>query len=617
MPVQLPGCRTVAKKPSPLCAIVCLSVVAAHDRRWISAPVSTRMPPGISPERLSRIKAAILPAFEAEISRATRRGRPPSRTEHDDNAAALAASEALLEVAAATIREVHVHGRANQDRLVEAASRLRKEHGISQKRFVSKLGVPERTFRSWAERARSSPPGSQAGSAPETGAQQGAPAGPGEAETPTAESTEKKPPSRNVGRFSLEVSPPGLQAMADTTDIQAFGVKLKLVGAQDTGNRHRKLLESFRVSEAECSQLVLDVVTRAFSDLGGTQLIVDQGTPYMAEATKAALEALEVDHCPQKEGAPTDKAPLERAWRTIKDALEPILGLTDRLAEAIPALRDTTFARAVTQLLVGTFLRVYAAARAPLPHPLDARDPLELVEVVQEAKERARAEGRSKKLLLQSIHARYAMHGSPVRFVRAHRGCALEDIQEAERRLRDRACRCRTRACDRYFAGILSRVSEEGRRRRAAERHRRREYRRRMADDRLRRAREQSLQADPESRLHEGLSLIAAQWRDGRLLFGGKGPGLAAVRKAVGEFIERGPLLWQDEVRAAWHRWAATSRAIPLAALSAINHSLEHVIRERELGPPPGLPPDPRKDILRTQARYRNQRPPRAPHLRI
>ena len=68
-----------------------------------------------------------------------------------------------------------------------------------------------------------------------------------------------------------------------------------------------------------------------------------------------ALELAAAPACPQKEATPTEKAPLERAWRTIKDALAPLLSLTNRVAARVPQLRDTPRGR--------------AAAVAPEPRP--------------------------------------------------------------------------------------------------------------------------------------------------------------------------------------------------------------------------------------------------------
>jgi hypothetical protein len=69
------------------------------------------------------------------------------------------------------------------------------------------------------------------------------------------------------------------------------------------------------------------------------------------------------------------------------------------------------------------------------------------------------------------VHADYhfEQYVSRHAFVRVHRRHALEDIKAAERILRGRACRSGVRRCDLYFAGILRRVAEQGRARRAAE----------------------------------------------------------------------------------------------------------------------------------------------------
>jgi len=404
--------------------------------------------------------------------------------------------------------------------------------------------------------------------------------------------------------------------MADTTAIEAFGVKLHLVGAQDPGDRHRRLLQSFRVVAQESSPVVVDVLSRAFADPAGTQSIVDQGTPYLAEATKKALEDLEVDLCPQKEGTPTDKSPLERAWRTIKDGLSPLLGLTDRLAEAIPALRNTELARALTELLVATFLRVYFSAASHRPHPLEGRDPLALVEVIEKAKERARAETRSKKLLLQDIHARYAMPGSADRFVRTHRRAHLEDLQEAQRRLRTRACRCRTWACDRYFAGILANVAGGGCRRRAADRRRREHARKLEAERQTEAQREAHLDAHPEERMREALHMIACQWKpsEGKLLFGGAGLGRQRLRHAVSAMIERNAVFWKDDIQRTWKAWLEEAREMPQAAAIEIQRLLHHMVIEKtqpaHQAPRTLLPRDAARAILKPLAREPEHHPP-------
>jgi hypothetical protein len=589
-PVPPSACRTVTAKPSPICALVCGAIAGAYDRDILSAPISTFLPDHLSPERLSRLKAAVLPSIESAVERATTRGRP--RRASDDRDAKFAAVQALLEVAAATIAGMKIRGRERQDRLVQAAKRLGTEHGIIRKEFANALGIPERTLRFWANRTPAPPP-----------------------PIPPLKDPPPRQPSRNLDRFNLDVTPPGLQVMADTTAIEAFGVKLHLVGSQDPGNRHRRLLQSFRVVPQESSEVVIDVLSRAFADPAGTQSIVDQGTPFIAEATKKALEDLEVDFCPQKEATPTDKSPLERAWRTIKDALSPLLGLTDRLAAAVPAFKNTELARSLTELLVATFIRVYLTGRSHLPHPLEGRDPLALVQVIEEAKEKARAETRSTKLLLQDIHARYAMPGSADRFVRAHRRFHLEDIQEAERRLRTRACRCRTFACDRYFAGILANVADELRRRRAAERRKQDLARKLEADRQAQKIRKDHFSAQPGALLQEGLDMIVCQWRpaEGKLLFEGSGLGLARVRKAISIMAENNIVFWKDDVQRGWRSWLAGARHIPEPAIAEIQKLIKRTVDQIAADQQPStlLPSDVAPAILGMQAHKTEHPPPR------
>jgi DNA-binding transcriptional regulator YiaG len=199
MPVPPTGCPSLPSKPSLLCALASASIVAAYDRGWLTRPVSSLIPPGgPSPERLSRLKAAVLVPFEALIARATRRGRHPKA--QDDRDAQLAATRALLDVATETLRDTKIRPRTTQDRLVQTASRLRHEHGITHKAFAQALGVPLRTLRFWATRPKAPPP-------PPTPPPPDAPG----------------PRPRNDGRFALELCPPGLQAVGDTTTLEVFG----------------------------------------------------------------------------------------------------------------------------------------------------------------------------------------------------------------------------------------------------------------------------------------------------------------------------------------------------------------------------------------------------------
>src|SRR5262249_32293693 len=135
------------------------------------------------------------------------------------------------------------------------------------------------------------------------------------------------PPARNdrgTGRFDLDVTAPGTQLGGDTTDLRVLGIDLKLVGVQDLGAREQQLFEAFALEAQENSDLVVRVLTEALASREGLQFVIDQGTPYMAQATTEACDSRGVEHAPQKEGTPTEKATVERAWHTVKAALAPL-----------------------------------------------------------------------------------------------------------------------------------------------------------------------------------------------------------------------------------------------------------------------------------------------------
>jgi len=554
--VPLPASRNPAPKPSRLTALVSAAVVAAFDRRWLGAPLASLREEGDpAAETLSRLKRRLLPSIEALVEGAHQRGRPPADSTAEETAALrarVAALEEQLALAASVIRTSGVRDRTLQDRLVAAAHGLRQKHGVDRSAFCASLGIPERTFRYWAARAPAPP-------AP-----------------PSPPPAAPRPRPKNEGRFALELCPPDLQSLADTTAICAFGVDLHLVATQDPGRRHKELLSAFAACEKESSDVVVDVLAQALAELPGAQLLVDQGTPYMAEATRAACERLEVEHAPQKEGAPTEKAPIERAFGTVKNALRPLLDLTCRLAQACPALRRPDLARAATTLLLGVFLRVYTQGRRHLGYPLAAADAEARDDLSDAARQRARAEDRSRKLFLASLHDEYHLeeHVSRDAFVRAHRRHALEDMKAAERALRQRACRCQVRRCDLYFTAILRRIADEATVRRAREAAARAEERARKREEERFAALQAHLDAHPAQRLFQALDGLLDQWdaAAGDFAFGGRGWPRGQLRRALEDFQRLLPLVWTYEVDATFDAWVASTAAPdgPRSAISAV-----------------------------------------------
>jgi len=597
--VPPPSSPASRRKPSLLLALLCASVVAAYSRDWLARPVAQLIPPGgPRPERLSRLKALLLAGLEALVAAATRRGRRPAPRPSADAGRATAA-QALLGVAhtlLATSRGPR-YRRDVQDHLVAAADRLRREHGVSQTDFCAALALPVRTFRSWQARPARPP----------------APAGPPPLPPP-------HPRDRATGRFALEVTAPDTQLGSDTTDVTILGVDLKLTAAQDLGAREQRLWDGFALATHETAALVTEVVTAATGDRVGLQHLTDQGTPFLAAAARAAYDALALEHTPQREHTPTEKATVERAFATVKQALAPLLDLTNRLAAAVPTLARPDLAKALGTLLVAVFLRVYAAGRRHLAHPLLGHDPDAVRAVIAEQRERAHAELRSTRLFLEGVHAEYAFPGSRDAFVRNFRHYPLDDLKEAERRFRRYACRCHVRRCDRYFAAVVRAVHQQGRARRAAEHARviaAAAARRAQAD---RTAQAAWLDQHPELRLHQALDLLARTWQPAQQRFAVDGACARIVlRAAVRDLATQSTLGVHDEIERHWRAWLAGQPTLPAPVREAVCAFLRAVVTATIGGPQALSPAAFLSSIMAPAARASpdNLRPPLTPDLRI
>jgi hypothetical protein len=582
-----------------LLALLCASVVAAYSRDWLARPVAQLIPPGgPRPERLSRLKAALLAGFEALVAAASRRGRRPAPRPSVDTVRATVLA-ALLGVATTVLAASRVprYRRDLQDHLVAAYDRLQAEHGVSQTDFCAAVALSVRTFRSWQERPARPP-------------------------APTVPPAPPPPRRRDraTGRFALEVTAPETQLGSDTTDVTILGVPLKLTAAQDLGAREQRLWDSFALAETETAALVTAVVTAATEDRVGLQLLTDQGTPFMAQAAAAGYDACAVEHTPQREGAPTEKATVERAFATVKQALAPLFDLLNRLAAAVPGLRQPALAKALGTLLVAVFLRVYAAGRRHLPHPLAGQDPDALRAIIAEQRERAHAEQRSTRLFLEGVHAEYAFPGSRENFVRDFRHYPLEDLQEAERRFRRYACRCVVRRCDRYFAAIVRDVHQHARPRRAAE------HARVIAAAAARRAETARitqaawLDQHPEVRLQQGLDLLAQTWQPVPQRFVMDGAGARIVlRAAVRDLAAQQGLGVHDEIERHWRNWLAGHATLPATVREAVRSFLYAVVIATIGGPQAPSPAAFLSSIMAPAARASpdNSRPPPTPDLRI
>ena len=583
--------------------LVALAVVHRLRPAWVAIEISeAARAEGHGPERISRLCSLAVGPFEQALALLTRIGRPPR--DREDDGAEIAVTRALLEIATAILRHVPLRHPGIRDLVVGAFRRLDAEHHITQDRFCAALALPARTLRAWLARATSS----------------ATPAEPPLAAAPAPACPRPRPPRRR--RFGFDVTLPGTQLAADTTDLSAFGVGLKLVAAQDVGGRDQDLFDAVLVDDRESADHVVRVLTESLAEIPGAQVLTDQGTAYMAVATREALDALGAEHAPQKEGDPCGKSTVERAFETCKSVLRPLLALTDRLAAAVPALHDGALAKAVVTVLLTSMLRAYQAGARAATRAAEARGGLDaetLARAAHEHREEARADDHSARLLLLHVHELYGLTRPLRSFVNSLRRYHPEVLLAAERAFRRQVHRDDIRDRASYFAAIVRRESED----------RRREI------DRCRRLREQSARldqqaaagdarraawlSDPAAWLREALRALAAQWRAStrELLFGGAGPAAGWMRGALDRLAQlHDQQATADIARGVLHafRLAHLDRLGP-GALDAVAVVLDRHLRERATTTPtPHCAPPAASAILGGTGR--NQRPPPPDRLR-
>lgn len=529
-------------KPTFLLALVALGIVSRLKPGWIAVELKTAAAEqNVRPERLSRLVSRAIALFEPIVAQLTRRGRPPGeRDEHDTE---LAVTRALLEVTTELLSRLTLRGRRLRELVVGAYERLRSQYGISQKRFCEALSLSERTLRHWLVHAPQRPQQRR-----------------GEEQAKATDRPPKTRPPRR-GRFGFDLVLPGTQIGADTTALSAFGVDLKLIAAQDIGGRDESLFDAVLVDDHESAELVARVLTEALGDKPGAQAITDQGTPYMAQATREVLDQLDAEHAPCREGDPIGKATVERALGTVKHIARPLLALTDRIAQTLPALRNTALAKAIANLVITALLRAYQHGARAARAALDARghiDPGELARNACASREHARATERSTKLFLEHLHAAYRLAGKATDFVRSLRGYPLVVLREAERALHQRLLRDDLQPVRdpwRYFAAIVRRLNDEHRRRR--QRQRQNELANRQLDRQHQQHTERmaAFRADPVAWLRHALDLLAMQWvpEQSALLFGGEGLGLQHLRRSLRHLCKQHDQAVADLVRGALH----------------------------------------------------------------
>lgn len=519
----MPFSHSSVASPSPLFAVVAVALLHRIRPDWLAIGVTEAAEAeGLNPERISRLATRVGGLWQAILATHSRRGRP---THQPDQADELGLLRALLAMATTLLGQVNLGRPALRALVVGTWLRLHTElPQLTQERFCETLALPTRTLRSWLQYAPSkTQPLPQVEQSP-------APSG------TRNRSSKPRKPRRPQFRFDRVL--PDTQIGADTTDISVLGVPLKLVAAQDIGGRDQSLFEEAVIDDHEDAQHVVDVLTAAIANRDGMQVITDQGTPYMAKATREALEQLHAEHAPQREGNPTGKATVERGFGILKTIAAPLLALSDRAADAVPALRNVDLAKALGSLLISALLRSYQAGSRAARSAIEQRSNLDedaLARVAERARQDARAEEDSRRLLLAHLHEIYQFELPRDKFIHEYRRYPLPVLKQAERQLRSQLHRDDIRSLTRYFGAIVRNEMDAYR----ASKTRRDHFEQRASTAQveaethahLRRVRS----ADPVAWLREAITALVSQWqpREQQLLFGGVGAALGWMQQAL------------------------------------------------------------------------------------
>jgi len=510
--------------PSILLVLICLAVVHRRRPEWISIKLEeAASSEKVNPQRLSRLCSRAVTPFQRALDILTHIGRPPREGKEDFALEDNTLLHSLLGVATAILRHVSLRKTAIRALVMGAYLRLKQEHPeLTKERFCHAFALSPRTFRYWMAHRDETAPVSPVAPPPEK------------------KRPQKRPPRRP--RFGFDVLLPDTQIATDTTDLQAFGVPLKLVAAQDVGGRDQDLFDSVIVDNRESADHVVHAITEALNGKEGQQVITDQGTPYMAEVTKAAIEALGAEHAPQKEGDPIGKATIERAFGTVKQIAEPILELTANIAAKIPKLNNAEIAKAAATLLLTALLKAYNAGARAARRADKQRDSVskeELQELAENSREKARAENRSVRLLLTHIHRDYDIKRPLSVFIKQMRRFPLPVLKEAERAFSRQVHRDDIRDRASYFAAIARRQNEFFFTKLESERRTREKDQRREIDLKNAEDNHAAWQTNPDAWLQDALTALAAQWIPERnsLLFGGAGIGRKWLNDAIAHLI--------------------------------------------------------------------------------
>lgn len=530
--------RTVS--PATLATLFCLAVVRQRWPGQVPTLTAAAKELGVSRELAPRLRARLLEPVTELISRTSRPG-PKGQTPNLQVAERrLPIVETLLSVARTIIATAGIAAIATRrrDDLVTAVERLHEQHGVPYEQIAEELGVPDRTLRRLRARAaageslapKSRAPKSPHGKLPEPLATAIFRFVSPFPKIPLAELYRRflqekrdlclehshpnlayttfvrasgRPSSNNAGheysprrgRDAPENRPHRALALMDTTPIECFGFGFDLIGFMEA---HSRDLLAHQLCDQETAERVNQVLDEGHEKAGGVlALRIDRGTPYLADATVLHTEEQGIDMRVAKAHTPTDKAILERFFRTAKEALSSILKAVDLRKELGDTAGCRELARRLGAVVIAGYMR-WGYPYIPQPH-IDGLSPRERTELASPASEddiRAILDERVRhyehaQTVARELHHAYGFRWSMTRWLGAVRGYTAEDLREASRRfdkvLLRKCFKCDTRRTPNYLLAVVRNVAADRREREANARAATQKSERRRNDDEIHR----------------------------------------------------------------------------------------------------------------------------------
>jgi hypothetical protein len=452
----------------------------------------------------------------ALIEEENRPGPRSHEVESQEDKKRIRVLEALLGVARAVIVSASIASflPARREEIVVAIERLHKEHGLEYEEAARELGLCSRTLRrlrgeyrkGHALQPKSTAPKHPYGKLPEELAQAIRVYASLFRSLPLAElhrlfirdqaelcrqhghpdlsygafsrssgrktnATTEHVSSPNRGRDAPENIPYRALALMDTTDINCFGFDFKLIPFMEA---HSRNIFAHQLCERERADEIKQVLEQGAATSGGVMALrVDRGKPYLAQLTVNTAEHQGMEMRVAQVHQATDKALIERFFRTAKNALAEVFDCIDLRKAADDWLNRKKLAHTIGSAVISLFLR-YCYPYIPQPH-VDGRTPEQRthdaqptsVDVIRAALDERVAHHEHAQTVARELQEHYGFRWSVTRWLDAARKFTAADLVEARRRF-DRILLKECFTCDKrcnplYLLAILRTVAEERR----------------------------------------------------------------------------------------------------------------------------------------------------------